>query len=487
MTIQTAMPEQGMETPSLQVLEIESAILGALMIDDLAINKLFELTENPDPGMFSKKENKDVFKAILSLHEDSMSVDLVTVSTRLRDTNKLTSQSHASNNDLSLAYLMKLSNCINSSSNISSHLKILAESYMKRKLVKNAYSIIKKCYGGEDIFSILDDSNLFTSELEGKFTSKKTRKTVTLVESYHQEINRHKLGVPPGIPTGFKNLDMVSGGFGKGEVCVIGARPSMGKTAFLLCLADNAYNQGYTPYISSLEMRHNALTQRLMSKRLRETEIKEHFKKYSSLRKKFLTDEEINILNNVMLNAYQDEERFYINDSPGITPRKLRSALIKHIREGKELDILFIDYLGLMETDKYIQDDVKRLGVLLQELKEIAREFDIPVVVLHQLNRATEEGSDKYPILKNLRGSGKIEEHADMVLFPFRGAYYNIPDYPERMLELAVAKNRMGARIPFGHQNVLKFYSEIEYNLIRYDGGDLMSKLDEFAKREAPF
>lgn len=419
-----------------QALDLEAAVLGAVMLDKDAISVAVEILR---PESFYAPAHQTIFKAMISLFNHSQPVDLLTVSEQLRKMEEL-------ENVGGLAYILELSNKISSSANTEFYSRIVAQKYVQRELIRVCTLIIKDAF--EDTKDVLDMLDVAEQSLY-EITDKNLRKGYQSVGSLArmaqkrlEELSDSSDGIT-GIPSGFPELDQLTSGWQKSNLIIVAARPGMGKTAFTLALARNAAVDYRKPVaIFSLEMNNLELVNRLISM---ESEIQG-----SKLRNGKLEEYEWTQLN-FAIEKLSDAPLF-IDDTPSLNVFELR-AKCRRLHQNHGISMVIIDYLQLMTVggnDKRSSRE-QEISTISRALKGLAKELNIPVIALSQLNRQVETGTgNKKPQLSHLRESGAIEQDADMVMFIYRENYYDTggdiaAQEVRGLTELIIAKHRNGA------------------------------------------
>jgi len=430
-------------------LEVEKMVLGAMLIEGEAVPKAMEILK---PEYFFDKRHAHIFNSIAALYEASEPVDTVTLYEELKKDGKLEEVGGG-------AYLSKLSEDISSAANIDYHARVILEKWILRKLISTSFEIATDAYQGrDDVFDLLDqaEAKIFGISEEStkesfKSMDKAVREALELIEAIH-----NKNISTFSVPTSFYELDDMLGGFQKSDLIIIAARPSMGKTAFALSVARNAAIEHKVPIaVFSLEMSTIQLATRLISA---EARINAH----SVRTGKFKAEEGAKISRTV---HKLSKAPIYIDDTPGLNVLELR-AKARRLKTEKHIGMIIIDYLQLMSGSFRAESREREISVISRSLKGLAKELDIPVVALSQLNRAVEQTSDKRPMLSHLRESGSIEQDADVVLFLYRPEVYDIEQYPdgdstEGIAEIIIGKQRNG---PIGEVKLqfIKDYARFE-------------------------
>jgi replicative DNA helicase len=421
-----------------QAPEMEKAVLGALMIDKDAYLEVCELLR---PESFYEPRNQMVYDAIVRLSAEESPVDVLTVTDKLEKMGKLEEVGGPS-------YIAELSSKVASSANIEYHANVVAEKYLSRQMINFVGEVGKKTFDETyDIRDVMQEAEAKLFDLSQKNMKKDYSVLAPILDRAVKAVQKahSNTGGVTGISTGFYKLDDITCGWQKSDLVIIAGRPAMGKTAFALSLAKNiAADQNIPMAFFSLEMSSEQLANRLMSNAF-EIEGKK-------LMSGQLDREEWNRLDKCMNNLVNAP--LYIDDTEGLSVMDLRSKARRLVREHK-IELIMVDYLQLMTASgmKY-NSRQEEVSLISRSLKGLAKELNIPVLALSQLNRGVEgrEGAEgKRPMLSDLRESGAIEQDADMVVFLHRPEYYGLlisddgtKDY-RGMAEVIIAKHRKGA------------------------------------------
>ena len=427
--------QQGKIPP--QALELEEAVLGAMLIDKKGVDEVIDLIQ---PEAFYKKAHQTIFEAIFQLFQDSQPIDLLTVSSQLRKKEKLESVGGE-------FYLVQLSQRVASSAHIEFHARIILQKFIQRSLIRISNEIIESSYKeSTDVFDLLDEaeSKLYdVTQGNIKNSSKSAQNLVMEAKKKIEEISKQD-GLS-GISTGFEKLDKLTSGWQPSDLIIIAARPGMGKTALTLSMARNIAVIKQIPVaFFSLEMSSIQLITRLISS---ETGLSSE-----KLRTGKLADHEWQQLNIKITDL--EKAPLFIDDTPSLSIFDLR-AKARRLSSQHGIKLIIVDYLQLMtagsSNNKYGNRE-QEISTISRNLKALAKELDIPVIALSQLSRAVEtRGGTKRPMLSDLRESGAIEQDADIVSFIYRPEYYNIDEWDdddhspsEGQAELIIAKHRNG-------------------------------------------
>lgn len=407
--------------------EAEQSVIGSMIMDRDAIMTASEVITSED---FYQSQYGVLFDAMLELYNEGKPVDLVTLQERLREKDVPPEIS-------SLEFVKDLLDAVPTSANVRHYATIVQEKSMLRKLIKVNEDIANTCYlAREKTEDILEETekkifDLLQYRNTGDFVP--IKQVVLNALDKIEKASKNK-GTVTGIPTGFIDLDYKTSGFQPSDLILIAARPSMGKTAFVLNVAQHmAFKEGKTVAIFSLEMSKEQLVNRLFSL---ESKVDSQ-----ALRTGNLTDEDWAKL--IEGAAVVGKSNLIIDDTPGISIAELRSKCRKFKLEH-DLGIIIIDYLQLMSGGKRSESRQQEISEISRSLKAVARELNVPVVALSQLSRAVEQRPDHRPMLSDLRESGAIEQDADVVMFLYRDDYYNKDTDKKNIAEVIIAKQRNG-------------------------------------------
>lgn len=418
-----------------QALELEEAVLGALMLEKDALTNVIEVLK---PDSFYKDAHRMIFEAIVHLFNNSEPVDIKTVVHQLRKNGNLEVAGGA-------YYVSELTTKVNSAANIEYHARIISEQSIKRMLIKISSDIQHDAYEDTtDVFDLLDKAQQSLFDVSESNIRKNFDNMSALMHQAIQEIEERKNQSDglTGIPSGFTALDRNTSGWQRSDMIIIAARPGMGKTAFVVsALRNAAVDFGMPVALFSLEMSSVQLVHRMVSG---EAELES-----DKLRKGNLEAYEWQQL--ISKTSKLSEAPIFIDDTPGLTVLELR-AKARRLVAQHGVSIIVIDYLQLMSGDSSNNggNREQEIAQISRSLKMIAKELNVPVIALSQLSRAVEtRGGDKRPQLSDLRESGSIEQDADMVIFLYRPEYYGITQDENGMpLQgtgiVIIAKNRHG-------------------------------------------
>ena len=410
-------------------IEAEQSVIGSMILDRDAILVASEILTSDD---FYQKQYGIIFDAMVELCNEGQPVDLITLQNRLKEKELPPDIS-------SMEYVRDLIAAVPTSANVKYYAGIVAEKSTLRKLIRLNEEIANTCYAGkEGLEEILETTEKKVFDLvqrrnTGDFVP--IRQVVMNAMDRIEKASRNK-GNVTGIPTGFIDLDYKTAGLQPSDLILIAARPSMGKTAFVLNIAQNvAFKQGMTVAMFSLEMSKEQFVNRLFS--LESKVDSQH------LRTGNLTDAEWESL--IESAGVIGKSNLIIDDTPGITIAELRSKCRKYKLEY-DLKLIIIDYLQLMSGSGGRSSDSRQHEIydISRSLKALARELQVPVIALSQLSRAVEQRPEHRPMLSDLRESGAIEQDADVVMFLYRDDYYNPDTEKKGIAEVIIAKQRNG-------------------------------------------
>ncbi|MEN9958048.1 MAG: helicase [Bacteroidota bacterium] len=421
-----------------QAVDLEEALLGALMLEKEPLANVIELLR---PASFYKEGHQLIFEAIQGLFQASQPVDLLTVNNFLKQNGSLEKAGGTS-------YLAQLTSRVSSTSNVEFHARIIIEQYLKRQLIQISSEIQRLSYEDtSDVFHLLDkmEQELFTiaeSNIRKNYESMSDILKKAVDELEKKQLQKSGL---TGIPSGFTDLDRLTSGWQRQELIIIAARPGMGKTAFVVSACRNAaVDFNHSVALFSLEMSAVQLVNRIISA---EAEIEA-----DKIRKGKLEPHEWQQLHTKINKLF--EANMFIDDTPALSILELR-AKCRRLKAQKGIDLIVIDYLQLMTGDSSGKgasgNREQEIAQISRALKQLAKELDVPVIALSQLNRSTEtRGGNKKPQLSDLRESGAIEQDADQVMFIYRPEYYGITADDQGnsitgMGEIIMAKNRSGS------------------------------------------
>lgn len=409
-----------------QQIEAEQSLLGGILIDNDGLPQALEVLRGDE---FYRDAHRIIFSAIQDLFERNEPVDLVTIAALLAEQNRLEAVGGAT-------YLASLANTVPSAANVSSYARIVNEKALLRRLIQAANEITASAYGGgKDVEAILDEAEaaifgITESRIRNSYFSLKEviKKSIETIERFQEYRD-----VVTGVPSQFADLDKLTAGFQRSDLVIIAARPSMGKTAFALNIARNAAVEGIPVGFFSLEMSKEQLAMRLLCS---EARVDSH-----KIRTGFLSQQECAKL--LAAAGALTDAPVYIDDTAYISPLELR-AKARRMMADRGLGMVVVDYLQLMKGRENAERREQEISEISRSLKGLAKELNIPVIAISQLNRKVEERHDKRPMLSDLRESGAIEQDADVIMFLYRDEVYNKGTADPGVAEVIIGKQRNG-------------------------------------------
>ncbi len=423
-----------------QALDFEEAVLGALMIDANAVSTIIDFL---DYRMFYKEAHQHVFKAIFELFSSMEPIDLLSVTNRLRKSNKLEFVGGA-------AYVASLTNRVASAANIEYHARIVLEKYVLRELIGKCNLIIKDAYDeSNDVLQLLDKAETELFNIIQNNFKRDSKELNIVVKKALEELTsmRNNDSTFNGVPSGIRAIDEKTGGWQKSDLIILAARPGMGKTSFVLSIARNAAIEYKMPVaFFSLEMSATQLVHRLFS-------IESGISAERIAKGKLSETEWIVLMDKI--NKLNDDN-LIIDDTPALSIFDLR-AKCRRLKHQRDIQLIIVDYLQLMQGDsdgdrgKAKGNREQEISYISRSLKALAKDLQVPVIALSQLSREVEKRAGfKRPQLSDLRESGSIEQDADMVMFIYRPEYYQLDTFEDNtpsngLADLMIQKNRHGA------------------------------------------
>jgi replicative DNA helicase len=434
-----------------QNLEAEMAVLGSMLLDEDAISIA---CESLNDGSFYKDSHRKIFESISDLFNANKPVDLITLTDKLKKDEILDEVGGQS-------YLAALVNSVPTSANISHYVAIVKEKSVLRMLINNATRIVSLCYESEgNIDEVIDDAERFIFEVSD--TKTQTVSYVHLKEIVKDSIETidklyQKKAHVTGIPTGYVDFDIKTAGLQPSDLIVIAGRPSMGKSAFAIGIAESAGVVEKIPLaMFSLEMSKEQLVQRMLCSHAK---VDAH-----KVRTGYLATSDWPRLTAAA--GKLSEAPIFIDDTPAISVMELR-AKARRLKAHHDIKLIILDYMQLMRGSGNIENRQQEISEISRSLKALARELHVPVVAISQLSRAVESRTDHRPQLSDLRESGAIEQDADVVVLILREEYYNPTPENQGMAEVMIAKQRNG---PVGSLKLafIKEYTRFE-NIARIE------------------
>ena len=410
-----------------QNIEAEQSVIGSVFLDKEVIYKVMRILS---PNDFYSESHKLIYEVLLDLNDNALAIDLLTVTEKLRQKDYLDKVG-------GVTYIASLPGMVPTSANVEHYAKIVEEKSLLRTLISLASRIANMSYeGSENAQRLMDEAERMILEL----SSRRSTSTFTPIKEillkileYIEFLSENK-GSVTGVSSGFTDLDSICSGFQKGDLMILAARPSMGKTSLGLNVAQHAALHSKIPVaFFSLEMSKEQLVQRMLCA---EAMIDQH-----KMRTGNLKGEDWEKINNMA--AKLAGVPIYIDDTPSISIRELR-AKARRLQAEHGLGLVVIDYLQLMQAGKKTDNRQQEIAEISRSLKSLAKEMKVPVLALAQLSRSVEQRQDKKPLLSDLRESGSLEQDADMVMFIYRDEYYNPDSEKKGIAEIIVAKQRNG-------------------------------------------
>ena len=412
-----------------QHIEAEQSILGGILIENEAINRVTEILDADD---FYREAHRKIFNALINLSERDEPADLITLTNELRKIDELDSIGGAS-------YLASLIDSVPTAANIQYYARIVKEKAILRKLIQTSTEIITQSYEDRgDVESFLDEAERSIFEISEKRVRPSFYPIREIVkESFAtiEKLFKNKEAVT-GVPSGFKELDRMTAGFQPSDLVIIAGRPSMGKTAFCLDVAEYAAIDNKIPVaIFSLEMSKEQLVIRML--------CSQAHVEGTRLRTGYLNESDWPKL--TIAAGSLSESPIYIDDTAALSVLEMR-AKARRLKADHGLGMVIVDYLQLMKGRARVESRQQEISEISRSLKALAKELNIPVIAVSQLSRKTEERTGNRPQLSDLRESGAIEQDADLIIFIYRDEVYNKdPDNPNRgKAEVIIGKQRNG-------------------------------------------
>jgi replicative DNA helicase len=439
--------------------EAEMSVLGGMFIDGDAVAKAIEIV---DDSMFYREGHRRIFRAMVRLWEQGEVVDAVTLTEQLKSAGDYESAGGA-------PYLAQLLDAVPTAANIEYHARIVREKALLRRLIEAASWIIQTTYeAGGEVEELLDAAEQKIFQIAQTHDRKGFVWIKELLWPAMEQIEMLSQNSSPitGVPTGFDDLDRLTAGFQKGDLIIVAARPSMGKTAFTLNVAQHAAISAHRSVaFFSLEMSKESLVQRMLTSEARVDA--------SRVRTGRLRDDDYPRL--AQAAGLLNTAPIYVDDTPGISILEMRAKARRLKADRPDLSLIIVDYLQLMQGNGRTENRQQEVSEVSRGLKALAKELDTPVIALSQLSRAVESRPDKRPMMSDLRESGALEQDADLIMFLYRPEYYHGPtdkdgNSLEGRAELIIGKQRNGAT------GTVQLTFHKEY-----------TRFESFSSREAPF
>ena len=421
--------EQYLEKPLPSSEESERVILGAILLDNSLISQAVELLSPED---FYSPRNRQIFQAMVTLFENSERIDPILIGEELKKAGQIDSIGGVS-------AITNLTYGLPHFSAISDYANVVHEKAVTRNLIKACNQIVSEALAEEeDAAQILDKAEQKIFALADERTRQGFAHVKPVAEDVLakvQEYAKRETHALTGLATGFRELDQMTSGLQRTDLIIVAARPSMGKTALCLTMAQNAaIQEDATVALFSLEMSKEQLVMRMLSS---EARVDAH-----RFRTGYLTREEWGRLAGAI--GTLSEARIFIDDTPGISVLEMRAKARRLAAEQKNLDLIIVDYLQLMSGTGRTESRQQEVSKISRELKGLAKELNVPVLALSQLSRAPEARNPPRPLMSDLRESGSIEQDADVVAFIYREEYYKPSEENAGLAEIMISKQRNG-------------------------------------------
>ncbi len=453
-------------------LELEEAVLGALLLDQKVQSDIIDFLQ---PEMFYIDAHQRIYRVIREIFSSTDPIDMLTVVNALKKSGELEIVGGA-------YYIAQLTRRVGSAANVEYHARIILQKYIQRKLIEISAEISTEAFeDSADVFDLLDRAEQKLFSISENNLRREHSDMQTLVKEALENIEKASKhdGSYQGVPSGFAEVDRITAGWQKSDLIVLAARPGMGKTAFVLSMARNISVDYKRPVVVfSLEMTGVQLVTRLIAS---ETQLSA-----DKLKKGELKDHEWQQLHSRITNLM--DAPLYIDDTPALSIFELR-AKARRMKQQFDIQLIIIDYIQLMQsgTDKGGNRE-QEISNISRSMKSLAKELNVPIIALSQLNRSVEtRGGVKKPLLSDLRESGAIEQDADMVAFIYRPEYYKLEAFEDNtpsagMAELIIAKHRNGALAEVKLRFIAQFAQFADYDQFNASGNDGMSPNTEFGQ-----
>jgi replicative DNA helicase len=408
-------------------IDAEKSVLAAILLNGQNLTLVSDFLK---PRDFYNRQNSIIYKTILDLAQENQKIDLVVIQDELEKTGQLQDVG-------GIVYLIELQEDIPSIGMITQHAKIVKNKAILRELIDSAAQIISSCYDQnlEEIDVVLDDSEKRIYQISNKLVPPTFAPIDSILKTTFKNLARLKTsrqGVT-GISSGFFYFDQMTSGMQRGDLLILAARPSMGKTALALNIGLNACKNGAAVGIFSLEMSSEQLVLRMLSS---ESGIPSQ-----KIRNASVTSEEWMELTNTAANLA--EAKIFIDDTPGLNIMELR-AKARKLKSKYDINLFIVDYLQLLNSSQRHENRTQEISAISRALKGLAKELDVPVLALSQLSRSLESRMDKRPLLSDLRESGAIEQDGDVIFFIYRDVVYNPETEHPDFSEIIIGKQRNG-------------------------------------------
>lgn len=410
-----------------QNIDAEKSVLGSMLIDEEAIGSAVEIL---DEQWFYDEAHRRIYRGIIDLYNARKNVDLITLTDKLRDENVLESSGGA-------AYLSEIIDFVPTSANVVHYAQIVKEKGILRQLIRNSTQIINESYAPKSaIEEVVDNAERLIFEIADMKQTQNASHIKDIVKTSISKIEHlyHRKESITGVPSGFVDIDKMTSGLQPSDLIIVAARPSMGKTAFAITMAENVgVNHEGGVAIFSLEMSKEQLVQRMLCSQARVDAQK--------VRGGFLPSSDWPKLTKAA--GQLSNAKIFIDDTPAITVMELR-AKARRLKANYDINMIVLDYIQLMRGHSKSESRQQEISEISRALKALARELNVPIIALSQLSRAVESRQDHRPQLSDLRESGAIEQDADVVFLLMREEYYNPTEENRNKAEIIIAKQRNG-------------------------------------------
>lgn len=408
--------------------DAERSMLGAILLDNRVLDEMMSQVDVED---FYREQHRHIYRAMTDLHRREEPVDVITLADHLQADDRLEASGGAS-------YLARLSNAVPSAANVGQYAQIVRRKSALRRFISTADALVNDAYGDvADVEEFMDDveRKLFAITQDGQKKDYASMREVIQRAFTQIEALYNKSEHITGVPSGFADLDDMTAGWQRSDLIIVAARPAMGKTSFTLNMATHSAVERNTPAaFFSLEMSNEQLAIRMLCSQARVDQ--------SKLRRGNMTEQEWARL--IKAAGALSEAKIFLDDTPALPIMEFRSKC-RRLKAEHDIGIVFIDYLQLMKGSGGNGSREQEISEISRNLKAVAKELDIPVIALAQLNRGVEQRADKRPMMSDLRESGAIEQDADIITFIYRDEVYN-PDTEEKGLaEIIIGKHRNGS------------------------------------------
>ncbi|HEX4044980.1 MAG TPA: replicative DNA helicase [Gammaproteobacteria bacterium] len=410
--------------------DAEQSVLGGLMLDNRAWDQVADRLREPD---FYRHEHRLIYRAIAKLLEHNKPVDVLTVSETLRELQELEQIGGE-------VYLFELANNTPSAANISAYADIVRERSILRQLIAAASDISESAFQsqGRSVIELLDtaERKVFSIAEQGSRGSGPQNIKSFLAKTMDRiDTLFHSNSTVTGLPTGYQDFDEMTSGLQPSDLIIIAGRPSMGKTGLAMNIAEHAALKSRQPVlVFSMEMPGEAIVMRLLSSLCRIDQLR--------IRTGKLSDEDWPRISSTV--SMLSDTPLFIDDTPAMSPAEMRARARRLAKEHGQLGLIVVDYLQLMQVPGYNENRTAEISEISRSLKSLAKELNVPVIALSQLNRSLEQRADKRPVMSDLRESGAIEQDADLIVFIYRDEVYNESSPDKGTAEIIIAKQRNG-------------------------------------------